>query len=100
MFSIVCPIHISNAIVYNPIGNLIHDAARRLTAVFREKVEKFKLRHIQIAKKSFARASAKPNSAVAALVERNNLLKVKDSLVPSSGTLLVVPSVLVEHWQV
>lgn len=86
--------------LYNLVDSVIYDAAYRLNDAFREKVSEFKHKQVQVAKKSFARASAKPNSAVAALVERNNRLKLKNSLVPSSGTLLVVPSVLMEHWQV
>lgn len=54
---------------------------------------------MQLAKKSFARTTSKPNSSVAALVERNNQIKLQESLTPSRGTLLVVPSVLLEHWQ-
>lgn len=90
----------SNAMLYNPPENEVYKAAFRSNELFREKVGEFKQKQIHVAKKSFARASAKPNSAVAALVERNNRLKLKNSLVPSSGTLLVVPSVLLEHWQV
>jgi hypothetical protein len=90
----------SNAILYNPIGSLIRDAATRLNAVFLKMANNFMQKQIQLAKKSFARASAKPNSTVAALVERNNRIKLQKSLIPSSGTLLVVPGVLLEHWQV
>jgi hypothetical protein len=63
-------------------------------------VEQFKADQLRAAKKSFARASAKPNSAVAALIEKRDRALFLQSLVPSSGTLIVVPSVLMEHWQV
>jgi hypothetical protein len=63
-------------------------------------VDQFKNDQLHAAKKSFARASVKPNSAVAALIEKRNRTLFLQSLVPSSGTLLVVPSVLMEHWQV
>lgn len=63
-------------------------------------VEQFKVDQLYVAKKSFARSSVKPNSAVAALIEKRNQTLFLQSLVPSSGTLIVVPSVLMEHWQV
>ena len=63
-------------------------------------VEDFKLRHINTAQKSFAKASSKPNSSVAALIDARNRKKFLESLVDSSGTLIVVPGVLMEHWQV
>jgi hypothetical protein len=89
-----------NATVYNPPENMVHQAALRLSTNFLTLVEEFKAKQIQAAQKSFARSSAKPNSAVAALIEEENRKRVLDSLVPSSGTLIVVPGVLMEHWQV
>jgi hypothetical protein len=90
----------SNAKLYNPVGSVVHDAAIKSNEIFRYMVQDLKERKIIVAKKSFAKASAKPNSTVAALVVRNNRLKLKKSLASSAGTLLVVPSVLLEHWQV
>jgi hypothetical protein len=78
----------------------MHQAALRLSTNFLTLVEVFKAKQIQAAQKSFARSSAKPNSTVAALIEEENRKRVLDSLVPSSGTLIVVPGVLMEHWQV
>ena len=78
----------------------MHHAALRLSANFRTLVKEFKAKQLQAAQKSFARSSAKPNSAVAALIEEENRKRVLDSLVSSSGTLIVVPGVLLEHWQV
>jgi hypothetical protein len=89
-----------NATVYNPPENTMHQAALLLSTNFLTLVEEFKAKQIQAAQKSFARSSAKPNSAVAALIEEENRKRVLDSLVPSSGTLIVVPGVLMEHWQV
>lgn len=94
-----------NAKLYNPIGSTIHEVAKVLEVAFLESkvypnnVIDFKEKMVAAAKKSFAKASAKPNSAVAALVERNSRAKLRNALLPSSGTLLVVPSVLLEHWQ-
>ena len=89
-----------NATLYNPSENVVHQAAQRLTSKFRSLVEQFKLNQINKAQKSFANASSKPNSAVAALIDERNRKKFLESLVPSSGTLIVVPGVLMEHWQV
>jgi hypothetical protein len=90
----------SNAMLYNPPEDFIHQAACRLSAALCGMVDSFKESQLQAAQKAFARASAKPNSAVAALIEQRNRLRFIRSLVPSSATLLVVPSVLMEHWQV
>ena len=89
-----------NATLYNPSENVVNQAAQRLTSKFRSLVEQFKLNQINTAQKSFAKASSKPNSAVAALVDERNRKRFLESLVPSSGTLIVVPGVLMEHWQV
>ncbi len=62
-------------------------------------MDDFKQNQVQSAKKSFGRASSKPNSSVAALVALDNKVKLHNALIQSSGTLLVVPSVLLEHWQ-
>jgi hypothetical protein len=55
---------------------------------------------VRSARKSFGNAKSKPNSQVAALIEKESGQKLYSALVPSFGTLLVVPSVLVEHWKV
>jgi hypothetical protein len=89
-----------NAMLFNAIDSVIHQAAARLTISFTNLVYVFKQRQVQSAKKSFSRASSKPNSVVAALVEQTQSEKLKHSLVPSAGTLLVVPTVLVDHWLV
>lgn len=67
---------------------------------FRSLVGDLKGRQIRSAKKTYSNASARPNSRVAAMIERQSRQTLIDKLVPSSGTLLVIPSVLMEHWQV
>lgn len=85
---------------YNPEDCAVHQAAKRLQDMFAKLVAEFKASQVQIAQKSFGRASSKPNSAVAALIEENKIKKFKSALIPSSATLLVVPGVLLEHWEV
>lgn len=88
-----------NATIYYPSNSEIHITAKRMENEFLETIKEFKHKQVQTAKKSFGRASSKPNSTVAALVERDNQMKLQNALMQSSGTLLVVPSVLLEHWQ-
>jgi hypothetical protein len=78
--------------------SVIHVAARRLTIVFAGMVKEFKEKQTQIAKKSFSKSARRPDSVVAALVETTSSERIKAALLPSSGTLLVVPSVLLDHW--
>lgn len=52
------------------------------------------------AKKSFSNPIAKANSGLAALIEESKRLRFIKTLVPSRGTLVVIPSVLMDHWEV
>lgn len=54
---------------------------------------------LRSAKKAFSSSKSKPKSVVAALVEQESRKKLINTLIPSSGTLLVIPSVLMDHWQ-
>ncbi|KAL3916116.1 MAG: hypothetical protein SGILL_005327, partial [Bacillariaceae sp.] len=76
----------------------IHEAAGRLLISFAGFVRDFKNKQVQTARKCFSRTSRRPNSGVAAFVEQTNAKRLNDALLPSSGTLLVVPSVLLDHW--
>lgn len=89
----------SNAMTYNPDTHPIYQAAYRLSEKFKLHVEMFKSNNVRSAKKSFSSAVAKPNSSVASILEERSKTKLIDSLVPSSATLLVVPSVLLPHWE-
>jgi len=84
---------------YHPTDSAIHKLASLLMDKFHDTIAEFKAQQVISAKKSFSKAAAKPNSAVAALVETNERANLQKALVPSSGTLLVVPSVLLEHWE-
>ena len=87
-----------NAIVNEHVSAPIKQAAMRLVDAFRAQINQFKQSQIRVATKSFSRASAKPDSTVAALIEKTNSEKLRRALQPSSATLLVVPAVLVDHW--
>ncbi|KAG7363282.1 SNF2 family helicase [Nitzschia inconspicua] len=87
-----------NAMLAHDPDHVIHVAARRLTIIFAGMVKDFKEKQTQIAKKSFAKSTRRPDSVVAALVETTSAERIKAALLPSSGTLLVVPSVLLDHW--
>ena len=89
-----------NAISNNLVSDPIREAGQRLVVAFRSQINAFKRSQIEIAIKSFSRASAKPDSIVAALIEKDNTEKLQRALIPSSATLLVVPAVLVDHWMV
>jgi hypothetical protein len=90
----------SNAMAYNQPGDPIHEEAAGLSRVLAGLVNEFKAKQVQSAKKSFSRSSAKPNSSVAALLERRNYEDLLSSLKPTAATLLVVPGTLLDHWEV
>jgi hypothetical protein len=89
-----------NAMEYSEPTDVWHMAAKRLTYSFKDIVREFKENKARIAKKSFSSPKAKPDSSVAVLVERNNKAELFKSLIMSKSTLLVVPSVLIDHWLV
>jgi hypothetical protein len=72
----------------------------RLKNIFSRSLQDFKHTQLASARKSFSNANSKPNSIVAALIEDENKKRLIGTLVPSKGTLLVVPAVLLEHWKV
>jgi SNF2-related domain len=63
-------------------------------------VQNFKKREVYSIRKSFSNESYKPNSRVAAVLSEQNEKRILHRMIPSPGTLLVVPSVLIEHWKV
>jgi hypothetical protein len=71
-----------------------------LLDIFRTFFHDFKVMQMRSVRKSFSNAKSKPNSRVAALVEEEGRQRLLDSLIPSTGTLIVIPSVLLEHWKV
>ncbi len=89
-----------NALSNDLVSDPIRQAAKRLKASFRSEINAFKRSQVEVAIKSFSRASARPDSMVAAMIQKNNNEKLRRALLPSSGTLMVVPAVLVDHWMV
>lgn len=70
-----------------------------LMPIWRGMVLDLKRTQMNSVRKCFANTKAKPNSKVAALVEEESRKMHLSSLLPSTGTLIVVPSVLMEHWK-
>jgi SNF2 family DNA or RNA helicase len=66
---------------------------------FRELFDQFKRNLLRAAKKSFSNSRSKPESVVAALIDNKKRQRFIRSLEPSSSTLIVIPNVLLEHWQ-
>lgn len=72
----------------------------RVIQRLRAKALEFKEHNVEQARKYFSSVASKPNSAVAALVSDARRIKFLKSLLPSKATLLVVPAVLMDHWEV
>ena len=94
------PVTNRNAMRYYPVENCVYETAKDLDANFLEIVSEFKTDQIKSAKKSFSNATAKPNSSVAAILERKARRDLISSMIPSAATLLVVPNTLLDHWEV
>jgi hypothetical protein len=93
--------HRRNAMDYNPRRHEIHGAARKLLDLFRNHLlVQFKREQLSSVRSSFLNPGLKPNSSVAVLKQKQSEAEFRKSLLPSSSTLLVIPLVLMEHWQV
>ena len=91
---------VRNAIEKPDVGTPISDDVSKDLSLFRSMVQNFKRRELYSIRKSFSNENYKPNSRVAALIAEQTEERLLKKMVPSSGTLLVVPSVLIEHWKV
>jgi hypothetical protein len=89
-----------NAILYYPMDHELHVAATELISKCDEILRPFKADQVRSAKKSFSNATAKPNSSIAAILEKRAKAEHLDSLLTSKATLLVVPGYLLNHWEV
>ncbi len=85
---------------YFPPDDKMYMVATRLARLFDELLEEYKAGQLSSARKSFSNTKAKPDSLVAALLEKQARLEYINALVPSKSTLLVVPSTLMDHWEV
>jgi len=70
-----------------------------LQRAFEDMVQEYKAKQLHSAGKSYAKVRSHPNSSVASLYEAHERQKFLNSLIASKGTLLVVPSVLLDHWK-
>jgi hypothetical protein len=86
--------------ILNSEASEFSDTSTPLLTIWRGMVQDLKRTQINSVRKCFANTKAKPNSRVAALVEEESRRMHLSSLLPSTGTLIVVPSVLLEHWKV
>lgn len=89
-----------NAMIYNSPNDDVYELAKDMLADFKLLLSEFKTSQVQSATKSFSSSNARPNSSVAAILERKALKEYMDSLIPSAATLLVVPETLLSHWVV
>ena len=90
----------ANAMAYNPPHHVVYQAAERLLKNFEELVAQFKGKQVQVAAKSVARMRNEPSaSALVSAFEAKKRAELRESLVPSSSTLLVVPTPLLQHWK-
>ena len=89
-----------NAMKYNAQGDDVFELAKRMQHEFRGLVAELKKKIVLTARKSFSNSNARPNSSVAAILERKFREEYMSSLVSSCATLLVVPETLLNHWLV
>ncbi|CAB9503894.1 F-box protein At3g54460 [Seminavis robusta] len=89
-----------NAMEYNPKDHEVHEAAQKFLDLFRHQlIVEFKKEQLGSLRSSASNAGLKPNSSVAALLQKKAGLEFEKKLLPSSTTLLVIPPGLMEHWQ-
>jgi hypothetical protein len=63
-------------------------------------VVEYKESQLKAARRYCARARSDRNSLAAVLVKQRASDRLFDSLVPSASTLIAIPAVLMDHWQV
>ena len=89
-----------NAMEYNDQDDEVFELAKDMRREFKGLVAEVKKKIIQTARKSFSNSTGRPNSSVAAILERKFREEYMKSLVSSCATLLVVPETLLNHWVV
>ena len=83
---------------FHPPERLVHAEGARLLNFFKGIVEEFKGRCVSLAERFYSR-SATENEAVI-LVRKKRKDELLEALTPTTGTLLVVPKPLLQHWNV
>jgi len=86
----------SNAKLYNSKDTLVHDRACFMTARFEIFYEEFRHRQLSSAISSQKRSRL----SLGALISESKKEELLRTLLPSKGTLLVVPHNLIDHWLV
>lgn len=92
----------SNAMIYNPPGHPVYEAAEMLLKHFTELVHEFKNDQIDAAASSMYRHRGATGPSERSLVdafEARRQRELQEPLVATSSTLLVVPAELIAHWQ-
>jgi len=87
----------NNALKYYPPENNIHKKAIEILKAFGNMFDDF-LNQKMLAAMSVAQKRSK--ESLSALVAESKRIQLLDNLICSKGTLLVVPSTLVKHWEV
>ncbi|GKZ00035.1 hypothetical protein MPSEU_000956900 [Mayamaea pseudoterrestris] len=91
--------NVRNIIKRFPIFDHHDDEREDCLSVFEALVYELKTSQLCSAKKSFANASARPNSRVTAIIEKQKLRELEEALLSTSATIIIVPSVLLNHWK-
>ena len=90
----------SNAMMYYPPDNVAYQAAERMLKKFEDLLSEFKIQQLADATKSLSRMKKDSNArSLVDAFEAKKREELEEPLVPSSSTLLVVPSSLLDHWE-
>jgi len=91
---------ISNAKEYNPPDSAVYEAAERLMKKFENIILEFKEDQLRTAAKSIKRMSKDENTRhLVDAFETRKKAEIEETLIPSTSSLLVVPSPLLQHWE-
>lgn len=82
--------------LYNPQDSCIHQEAKKLQNAFQTILETFKMQQMKAALASAKRSTL----SLGSLVKESRKIEVLKNLLPTGGTLLVVPATLLGHWEV
>jgi len=86
----------STAILYNHPDTKVYKKAESLLGVFTDFLTDFK----EHQRKSAIATAKRSNLSLGSLINENKRRELLNSLIPSACTLIVVPTTLVQHWEV